>query len=926
MDKIMLIDGNSLSYRAFYAMPALKNKKGLYTNSVYGFTLMLEKILADTNPKYALVAFDKGKQTFRHQSYEAYKGTRDKTPSELVEQFGYVRELLDSYGIKYEEHFDYEADDIIGSYAKIAEKEGLEVIIVTGDKDLTQLASKNITIYYTKRGVTDIDYYTPEFIAEKYGLTPEQIVDMKGLMGDKSDNIPGIAGVGEKTAIKLLTEYKTVENVLENIDNISGKKLKERLTEGQEDALLSKKLATIYTEVPVDNKLEDLTYSENIDNISGKKLKERLTEGREDALLSKKLATIYTEVQVDNKLEDLTYSENIELKRELFEKLEFVSFLRKLSQENSTEDVEVTNEETVTPKKEINIILADKNTKIDFTDSALHVECYTEDYHNSDVVGIVVYREGDAYIFSEEQFFTNEFVVEYLQSELLKTVYDFKKILFIAKRNGVDINGEVFDVKIVSYLIDVNAKTEIDKIVFNYLGKIISSDEEIYGKGTKRTLPPQEVINPYIAEIAESISLMKSLLEEKLAEENMMDLYKDIEIKVAKVLANMEFEGIHVSKKALEEMSAEFDERIKSLESSIYTLAGSEFNIASPKQLGVVLFEDLGLPPIKKTKTGYSTAVEVLEQLQHSHEIIPLIMEYRTITKLNSTYAKGLVKDITREGKIHTRYEQTLAQTGRLSSVNPNLQNIPTRIEEGKKIRKAFVPASDDRVILSIDYSQIELRVLAHIAQDAGMIDAFKHDVDIHTKTASDVNGVSLDEVTSSMRREAKAVNFGIVYGISDFGLSNNLGITRKRAKEFIDKYLETFKGVDKYMSDIVDFAKEHGYVETLFNRRRALPDINAKNKIVANLNARIAMNSPIQGTAADIIKIAMVNVFKYLEKTNVDAKLLLQVHDELIFDVNKDIEEEFTKEMIKIMEEAANLDVQLKAEASSGSSWYDAK
>jgi len=709
--------------------------------------------------------------------------------------------------------------------------------------------------------------------------TPEQIVDMKGLMGDKSDNIPGIAGVGEKTAIKLLTEYKTVENVLENIDNISGKKLKERLTEGREDALLSKKLATIFTEVPVDNKLEDLIYSENV-----------------------------------------------ELKRELFEKLEFVSFLKKLSQEASTEEVGVTAEEAVAPKKEIRIVLADKNTKIDFTDSTLHVECYTENYHNSDVVGIVVYKEGIAYIFSEEQFFTNEFVVDYLQSEISKTVYDFKKILFIAKRNGVYINGEVFDVKIVSYLIDVNAKTEIDKIIFNYLGKIISSDEEIYGKGAKRTLPAQEVINPYIAEIAESISLMKPLMEEKLAEENMTDLYKDIEIKVAKVLANMEFEGIHVSKKALEEMSAEFDERIKTLEASIYTLAGSEFNIASPKQLGVVLFEDLGLPPIKKTKTGYSTAVEVLEQLQHSHEIIPLIMEYRTITKLNSTYAKGLVKDITREGKIHTRYEQTLAQTGRLSSVNPNLQNIPTRIEEGKKIRKAFVPASDDRVILSIDYSQIELRVLAHIAQDAGMIDAFKHDVDIHTKTASDVNGVSLDEVTSSMRREAKAVNFGIVYGISDFGLSNNLGITRKRAKEFIDKYLETFKGVDKYMTDIVDFAKEHGYVETLFNRRRALPDINAKNKIVANLNARIAMNSPIQGTAADIIKIAMVNVFEYLEKTNVDAKLLLQVHDELIFDVNKDIEEEFTKEMIKIMEEAANLDVQLKAEASSGASWYDAK
>ena len=879
MDKIILLDGNSLSYRAYYAMPALKNKKGLYTNSVYGFTLMLEKILEDTKPKYALVAFDKGKETFRHKSYEAYKGTRDKTPNELVEQFGYVRELLDSYGIKYEEHLDYEADDIIGSYAKIAEKAGLEVIIVSGDKDLTQLASDNITVYYTKRGVTEIDYYTPEFINEKYGLTPQQIIDMKGLMGDKSDNIPGIPGVGEKTAIKLLTEYETVENVLENIDNISGKKLKERLTEGKEDAILSKKLATIFTDVPVDNKIEDLTFKEDR-----------------------------------------------EKKKELFEKLEFVSFLRKLSQENSSEDAgeSETKEENI--KKDIKIQIADKDTKLDFKNSALHIECYTEDYQNSDVLGVSVYVDDIVYIFSEENFFDNKYVIEYLQSQEEKTVYDIKKIIYIAKKNNIEINGDVFDIKIANYLIDVTSKSEIDKIVFNYLGEIISSNEEIYGKGAKRSLPTQEVLNSYIAKIAASILEVKPLMIKRLEEENMLDLYKNIEIKVARVLANMEFEGIHVSKKALDEMSQEFDERIKVLEGSIYTLAGSEFNIASPKQLGVVLFEDLGLPVVKKTKTGYSTAVEVLEQLQYKHDIIPLIMEYRTLTKLNSTYAKGLVKDITREGKIHTRYEQTLTQTGRLSSVNPNLQNIPTRIEEGKKIRKAFIPASSDRVILSIDYSQIELRVLAHIAQDKGMIDAFKHDVDIHTKTASDVNGVPLDEVTPTMRREAKAVNFGIVYGISDFGLSNNLGITRKRAKEFIEKYLETFKGVDKYMTDIVEFAKEHGYVETLYNRRRSLPEITAKNKIIANLNARIAMNTPIQGTAADIIKIAMISAYNYIEESKVDAKLLLQVHDELIFDVSKDILEEFTDKMVAIMEEAANLDVKLKAEASSGPSWYEAK
>ena len=873
MDKIILLDGNSLSYRAFYAMPALQNKSGLYTNSVYGFTLMLERMLEDIKPKYALVAFDKGKQTFRHKTYKDYKGTRDKTPSELVEQFGYVRELLDSYGIKYEEHFDYEADDIIGSYAKLAEKAGLEVIIISGDKDLTQLASDNITIYYTRRGVTEVDHYTPEFINEKYGLSPEQIIDMKGLMGDKSDNIPGVAGIGEKTAIKLLAEYKTVENVLDNIDNISGKKLKERLAEGKEDALLSKELATIFTEVPVENKLEDLTFSENRSK-----------------------------------------------KKELFEKLEFVSFLKKLAENN---DVDVDGKE----EKELEIINADEKTELSFENSSLHIECFTEDYHNSDVVNIAVYKDENVYIFSEDNFFENKFVRNYLESDAEKVVYDYKKILYIAKRNGIsDIAGNVFDVKIASYLLDVTVKTELDKIVFNTLGNIIKSEEEIYGKGVKRTLPTNEILYPYLAQVVKSIFDLKEIQSARLKEENMDSLYKNIEVKVARVLANMEYEGIHVSKKALEDMSDELDERIKILEASIYTLAGSEFNIASPKQLGIVLFEDLGLPPVKKTKTGYSTSVEVLEQLQHSHEIIPLIMEYRVLTKLNSTYAKGLVKDITRKGKIHTRYEQTLTQTGRLSSVNPNLQNIPTRIEEGKKIRKAFIPASDDRVILSIDYSQIELRVLAHMAQDKGMIDAFTHDLDIHTKTASEVNGVSLDEVTSTMRREAKAVNFGIVYGISDFGLSNNLGITRKRAKEFIDKYLETFSGVNKYMTDIVEFAKEHGYVETLYNRRRALPEINAKNKIVASLNARLAMNTPIQGTAADIIKLAMINAFDYIEKTKVDAKLLLQVHDELIFDVNKDVVDEFTIEMVKIMEEAVELDVKLKAEASSGSSWYDTK
>lgn len=868
MAKIILLDGNSLSFRAFYAMPALKNKKGLYTNSVYGFTLMLDKLLSDVKPDFALVAFDKGKATFRHKSYENYKGTRDKTPLELIEQFAYVRELLDSYGIKYEEHDDYEADDIIGSYAKLAEEQGHEVIIVSGDKDLTQLATDKITIYYTKRGVTDIDYYTPEFIKEKYGLTPLQIIDMKGLMGDKSDNIPGIAGIGEKTAIKLLTEYESVENVLNNIDNISGAKLKERLS-----------------------------------------------NGKEDALLSKELATIFTKVLVNNNIDELTFSENIEKKIELYEKLEFTSFLNKLNIDSK-------------PKEEIiiNITEADSLTKLELDNASIYLECYSEDYHNSDCLGVSATVGKETYIFSEDDFFANEAVVNYLVGNSEKNIYDLKKFLYRAKKYDIEVNGKVFDAKIASYLADVSVNDDISKIIYHYLGEVVPTSEEIYGKGAKKTLPTKETLYNYIALLSLHNINLKDKLLGLLKEQNMLSLYNDIEIEVAKVLANMEYLGITVSKSELDNISEDLDNRTRELEEKIYKIAGKEFNISSPKQLGVVLFEDLGLPVVKKTKTGYSTSIEILEFLENKHEIIPLIMDYRTITKLNSTYAKGLVKDITNEGKIHTRYEQTLAQTGRLSSINPNLQNIPVRIEDGKKIRKAFIPSGKDNVILSIDYSQIELRVLADISNDNVMIEAFNNDEDIHTKTASQVNGIELSEVTDSMRREAKAVNFGIVYGISDFGLSNNLGISRKRAKEFIDKYLETFSGVKKYMDDIVQFAKDNEYVETLYNRRRYLPEINSRNKMIVNLNSRIAMNTPIQGTAADIIKIAMIKVANYLKESNLRADLLLQVHDELIFDVHKDDVEILEKEVRKLMEQSANLKVKLKADSSVGNNWYEAK
>lgn len=869
MSKIILLDGNSLSYRAFYAMPPFKNKNGLYTNSVYGFVLMLDRILREVNPDYALVAFDKGKKTFRHKEYSEYKGTREKTPLELIEQFGYIRQLLDSYGIKYEENDEYEADDILGSYAKKASKLGNEVIIVTGDRDLTQLADEKITIYFTKKGVTEIEKYTPEFIKEKYNLNPKQIVDMKGLMGDKSDNIPGIAGVGEKTALKLLEEFETVENVLANIDKVSGKKLKEKLI-----------------------------------------------NGKQDAILSKNLATIYTDVKLENEIEDLTFNENIEKKEQLFKKLGFTSFLKKLSNnKNKIESI----------KEKIEIIEANRDTKIEIQSAVIYIENLTEDYHNSVVVGACLYTNKRLYIFDLEEFFLNQNIKEYLESKDEKNIYDFKKVSFLAKKYNIEIEGNVFDAKIASYLIDVNVKAQLDKIVNTYLGELLESDEEIYGKGKKRKLPDREKINSYLLKIVTSLSKLEEILQKLLKKQNIIDLYK-IEIKTSKTLANMEYNGIFVEEKELLKISEELEKRIKTLENSIYTLSGEEFNINSPKQLGEILFDKLQLRVIKKTKTGYSTSSEVLEQLKEESPIIKLIMEYRILAKLNSTYAKGLIKDITKEGKIHTRYEQTLAQTGRLSSVNPNLQNIPIKIEEGKKIRKAFIPESKDNIILSIDYSQIELRILAHIANDEKMIEAFNNDLDIHKKTASEVNNVPIEEVTTKMRSEAKAVNFGIVYGISDFGLSNNLGISRKRAKEFIDKYLNTFSGVKKYMEDIVEFAKEHEYVETIFKRRRYIPEINSKNKILKNLNSRIAMNTPVQGSAADIIKIAMNKVYEYLKNSNIRAKMLLQIHDELIFDVHKDDRKILEKEVKKIMENVADLKVKLKASVSYGDNWYEAK
>ncbi|HDK4324480.1 TPA: DNA polymerase I [Staphylococcus aureus] len=876
MNKLVLIDGNSLSFRAFYALPLLSNKAGIHTNAVYGFAMLLEKILKEEKPNHFLVAFDAGKTTFRHEKYSEYKGGRQKTPPELSEQFPYIRQLLDAYHIKRYELDNYEADDIIGTLSKEADKAGFQTIIITGDRDLTQLATDNVTIYYTKKGVTDVDHYTPDFIAEKYnGLTPNQIIDMKGLMGDTSDNIPGVAGVGEKTAIKLLNQFDTVEGVYEHLDEISGKKLKEKLQNSKEDALMSKELATINVDSPIEVKLEDT------------------------------LMTNQGEQQE---------------KIELFKKLEFKQLLADIDQSASVEDaIEKTFE------------IETSFDNVDFTslkEAAIHFELDGGNYLRNNILKFslftgekhIVINAGDINNYAE--------LVSWLENpNTKKVVYDAKKTYVASHRLGIDIQNISFDIMLASYIIDPSRTiSDVQSVVSLYGQSFVKDDVSIYGKGKKFKVPEDDVLNPYVASITDAIYFAKPNMDKQLEEYNQAELLADLELPLAKILSEMEEIGIYTDVHDLEEMEKEIQEKLDVLIRNIHDAAGEDFNINSPKQLGVVLFETLQLPVIKKTKTGYSTAVDVLEQLQGEHPIIDYILEYRQLSKLQSTYVEGLQKVISDDQRIHTRFNQTLAQTGRLSSVDPNLQNIPVRLEEGRKIRKAFKPTSKDSVILSADYSQIELRVLAHITQDESMKEAFINGDDIHTATAMKVFGVEADQVDSLMRRQAKAVNFGIVYGISDYGLSQSLGITRKKAKAFIDDYLASFPGVKQYMSDIVKDAKALGYVETLLHRRRYIPDITSRNFNLRGFAERTAMNTPIQGSAADIIKLAMVKFAQKMKETTYQAKLLLQVHDELIFEVPKSEVDSFSEFVEEIMENALQLDVPLKVDSSYGATWYDAK
>lgn len=876
LSKLVLVDGNSLSFRAFYALPLLQNKAGIHTNAIYGFAMLLEKILKEEQPDHFLVAFDAGKTTFRHQTYGDYKGGRQKTPPELSEQFPYIRQLLDAYQIKHYELDNYEADDIIGTLSKEANQAGIDTIIITGDRDLTQLATDRVTIYYTKKGVTDVDHYTPEFIAEKYnGIQPKQIIDMKGLMGDTSDNIPGVAGVGEKTALKLLNQFESVEGVYEHIDDVSGKKLKEKLENGKADALMSKQLATINVNSPLEVNLKDTQLPESIDEQD---------------------------------------------KIELFKKLEFNQLLNNL-------DVESVDSGDTELDIEVQTLL----NAIDFTQLAsatIHFEIDGSNYLKDDMLKFGIYAQDQHVVVDAQEVAAHDALVKWLEDpNTEKVVYDAKKTYVVAHRLDIQIEGIRFDAMLASYIIDPSRSiSDVKSVVEHYDQYYVPSEIQVYGKGKKRAVPEDDVLNDYVGKIVHSISESKPEMIDQLRAHQQCELLNDIELPLARILSEMEETGVYTDRSDLEEMEQEIKEKLDVLVQQIYDAAGEEFNVNSPKQLGVVLFEKLELPVIKKTKTGYSTAVDVLEQLQGEHPIIDYILDYRQLAKLQSTYVEGLQKMISKDQRIHTRFNQTLAQTGRLSSVDPNLQNIPVRLEEGKRIRKAFKPTHEDSVIFSADYSQIELRVLAHITGDESMKQAFIHDHDVHTATAMKVFNVEADEVDSLMRRQAKAVNFGIVYGISDYGLSQSLGITRKQAKQFIDDYLDSFPGVKEYMHNIKKEAKANGYVETLLHRRRYLPDISSRNFNMRSFAERTAMNTPIQGSAADIIKLAMVNYANAIQDSDFNATLLLQVHDELIFEIPKDEVDAFSEFVIDIMEHALELDVPLKVESSYGATWYDAK
>ena len=851
-----MVDGNNLLFRSYYATAYngnfMKNSKGFPTNALFGLANMINKIILEEKPNYMVVAFDKGK-TFRHEKYDFYKDGRSETPEELKVQFPLAKEMLTALGIKYYEIDYYEADDIIGTFAKYCDMdENYDGLIISSDKDLLQLISNQVEMKLLKS--KDYIKYNESSFKEEWGINPINIIDLKALMGDPSDNIPGVKGIGEKTALKLLHEYKTLNGIYENIDSIKGA-TKEKLLNDKDNAYMSYEIATIYKDVPMDINISDIKYL-----------------GPND-----KLATIY-------------------------EELEFFSLLRNIKKDNINNNLD-----TLDFKEIINLNDIEINT-----DTAIYLELDDTNYHKANIIGMGVYNKDNAIYIKGELLKQNP---KFLKNINLYT-YDYKKLLVALKKYNIDINNVVFDTSIAAYLLEYNLKDDIA-----YLSNQLDYKIPFMSDIKKENLDIKKII----VEKAKFIYETKEKFENELKEKEMYNLFLNIELPLSKVLSDMEYTGFNVDKTKLIDMGEEIKIKTELISKTIYNYAGCEFNISSPIQLGEILFEKLNLPHGKKGKNGYSTAADVLEKLKDKHPIIECILEYRLLTKLYTTYIEGLIDYIYCDGKIHTIYTQTLTRTGRLSSIEPNLQNIPIRNEYGRLIRKAFIP-SDDSIIVSADYSQIELRIFSCMAGIESLKDAFKNNIDVHTKTASDIFRVPIEAVSKDMRRMAKAVNFGIIYGISGFGLSENLNIDTKEATKFIENYYETYPGIKAYKEECIKKAHIDGFVKTKFNRIRTIPELENKNYMIRSGAERIALNTPIQGTAADIIKIAMVKLYDEFNKNNLKSKILVQVHDELVVDCKKNEFETVKKLMKDVMENVIELEVPLLVDIEYGDNWYQAK
>lgn len=912
-NRLLIIDGNSIMNRAFYGIMnsrALMSPDGTYTNAIYGFLAILFKELEDLNPDYIAVAFDLKAPTHRHKMYEAYKGTRHAMPEELAQQMPIIKEILKDMNITIIEKEGFEADDVLGTVSKQAEKAGHLVTILSGDRDTFQLASNNITIRIprTKMGKTETDDYDEKKIQEEYGVQPVQLIQVKGLMGDTSDNIPGIPGVGEKTALKLIKEYKTIDNLYEKLEagdaDIKGT-LKDKLLNNKDSALMSRELGTILRDAPLGVNVEDLKLKEWNKEAVTNKFKELQFNRFIERFELKGLGTIKEEKRIDNLLK-IEKEPNINaLIKHIKETKRLVYYMEK--QNNTTNDSSHIINQRITT---ISIYNEEKNT--------------------------VTYIPN----FDYEKY--SNILNLFSDNTIDKIGYKVKPDFIILKEAGIEYNNIKYDAEIAGYNLNPTDKNTIEEMSIKYLDIDINEylDNEfkdVPEKEEDKQMTLFDEKNETQEELQKKqmyknalICFVIAKLEQKTKEELMknksLELFDNIEMPLVPILATMQYNGMLVDKQELTNFGLVLKEQIQTITSEIYNLSGEEFNINSHQQLGKILFEKIKLPVYKKTKSGYTTDVEVLEKLKGEHPVIEKILEYRTLTKLNSTYVEGLIPYINEKtNRIHSSFHQTITATGRISSTEPNLQNIPTRAELGKQIRKAFKPA-EGYVYIDADYSQIELRVLAHMSSDENMIYAFKHGEDIHKQVASKILNIPIDEVTKEQRSSAKAVNFGIVYGISDYGLANQIGVSNKQAKEYISQYLEKYSGIKHFMDNIVDSAKSKGYVETLFGRRRYIPEIKSNNYMVRQFGNRAAMNTPIQGTAADIMKIAMINVYNKIKEEKIDAKIVLQIHDELLIEVNNKDKEKAKQILKECMEKATKLEIPLEVELSEGSSWYEVK